>query len=82
MNVAVFATSSSMDFASSNFVTVGSSQLPFRPYGSVFRTREPEKPPCSLVTTTREQPVKARSSSLICMGRSRKKRYDTADRLQ
>eukprot|EP00964_Phaeocystis_antarctica_P064101 scaffold38528_cov66-Phaeocystis_antarctica.AAC.1 len=66
VNWAVFATSSSMDSASSSLVTVGSSRLPSRPYESVLRTSEPEKPPCSLVTTTREQPSKACSSSLNC----------------
>eukprot|EP00964_Phaeocystis_antarctica_P118563 scaffold82349_cov62-Phaeocystis_antarctica.AAC.1 len=55
-----------MDFASSSLVTVGSSRLPSRPYESVLRTSDPEKPPCSLVTTTREQLVKARSSSFTC----------------
>eukprot|EP00964_Phaeocystis_antarctica_P009111 scaffold4936_cov73-Phaeocystis_antarctica.AAC.6 len=66
VNSVVFATSSSMDFASSSLVTVGSSLLPSRPYESVFRTSEPEKLPCSLVTTTREQPAKAFSSNLTC----------------
>eukprot|EP00964_Phaeocystis_antarctica_P009115 scaffold4936_cov73-Phaeocystis_antarctica.AAC.10 len=66
VNWAVFATSSSIDAASSSLVTVGSSRLPSRPYESVLRTSEPEKPPCSLVTTTREQPVKACWSNLTC----------------
>eukprot|EP00964_Phaeocystis_antarctica_P018238 scaffold10099_cov66-Phaeocystis_antarctica.AAC.1 len=66
VNLVVLATSSSMDFASSSLVTVGSSQLPSRSYESVLSTSEPEKPPCSLVATMREQPVKARSSSLTC----------------
>eukprot|EP00964_Phaeocystis_antarctica_P038516 scaffold22030_cov66-Phaeocystis_antarctica.AAC.7 len=67
VNWAVFLTSSSIDSASSSLVTVGSSRLPSRPYESVLRTSEPEKPPCSLVTTTREQPAKARSSNLTCV---------------
>ena len=80
MNVAVFATSSSMDFASSNFVTVGSSQLPFRPYESVFRTSEPEKPPCSLVTTMYEQPLNMLSSSRTCGAGASKLSYKTRGR--